>query len=277
MVSLEEMNLNEGRSLLAIFAHPDDESILAGGTLARHAAMGNCTGLICATRGEWGPISDSMLANYENLGEVRERELRAACEVLGVNWLRFLDLEDGRVSSVLGAEEEIKTLEKIVRAVRELRPQTIITFGPDGLYGHPDHIAIGQLASKARVVACDPGVFPQHLDENLTAHGVPTIFYATVPHGFYTKILTQLAESGHEAHLWAIPPEQFGVPLEEITTFVDIAPFIERKIAALRCHQTQLDDHHAFTHLTRELAAKIFCWEFFRLAANDVPVGGKLL
>lgn len=251
--------------LLAIFAHPDDESIVAGGTLARHAARGGHTAIICATRGEWGSISDETLTNRENLGAVRERELRAACQILGVNWLRFLDLEDGGIASVLGTEEEEKTLEKIVRAVRELRPQTVITFGPDGLYGHADHIAIGQLATRACAVAGAPDVFPQHLNEHLTAHIVPALFYATVPQGLYTNILAQLAESGREGRLWGIPPEQFGVPLEEITTFVDITPFLDRKLAALHCHQTQLDDSHAFTRLTRELAAKLFCLEFFRL------------
>src|SRR5438105_2408242 len=122
-------------SLLAVFAHPDDESLVAGGTLARYAAEGWRTALLCATRGEWGPISDDALADYENLGEVRERELRAACEVLGIRWLRFLDLEDACVAAVIGTKEEATVLEKIVRAIRELRPQTIITFGPDGLYG----------------------------------------------------------------------------------------------------------------------------------------------
>lgn len=266
MAPLEEMNLNKGRSLLAIFAHPDDESIMAGGTLALHAARGDHTAIICATRGEWGPISDETLANRANLGAVRERELRAACEVLGVSWLRFLELEDGRIASVIGAQEEEKTLEKIVRAVRELRPQTVITFGPDGLYGHADHIAIGQLTTKACGVAGDPNVFSQHLDENLAAHKVPTLLYATVPQGLYPNVLAELAESGREGSFWGIPPERFGVPPEEITTFADIAPFLDRKLAAIHCHQTQHDGRHAFTRLTRELAAKLFCTEFFCLA-----------
>src|SRR5262245_35613435 len=158
---ITEASLAERNTLLAIFAHPDDESLVAGGTLARYAAEGWRTALICATRGEWGPISDESLADYENLGEVRERELRAACEALGVSWLRFLDLEDGGVAA-LDTDEEAAALEKIIRAIRELRPQIVITFGPDGLYGHADHIAIGQITTRACALANDPNVFQKH-------------------------------------------------------------------------------------------------------------------
>ncbi|HKE04946.1 MAG TPA: PIG-L deacetylase family protein [Blastocatellia bacterium] len=250
-------------TLLAIFAHPDDESLVAGGTLARYAAEGWRTALICATRGEWGPISDESLADYENLGERRERELREACAVLGVSWLQFLDLEDGAVAAP-DADEEVAALEKLARSIRELRPQIIITFGPDGLYGHADHIAIGQLATRARAIAGDPNAFPRHLDENLAPHHAPRLLYATAPQGLYPNLIARLAEAGHETHLWGIPPEQFGVPPQEITTTFDVTPFLDRKLAAMRRHRTQLDDSHAFTHLTPELAVEFFGSEFFR-------------
>lgn len=253
----------EPAPLLAVFAHPDDESIVAGGTLARNAQAGMQTALLCATRGEWGPISDEALADYENLGAVRERELRAACEVLGVGWLRFLDLEDGAVAAVLGGAEEEQTLDKIVRAIRELRPQTVITFGPDGLYGHPDHIAIGQLTTKACGLSGDPTAFPHQLRENLAPHYVPELYYATVPHGYYTCLVAQLANSGYETHLWGIPPEQFGIPQTEINVVLDITSFLECKLAALRCHRTQLDAAHTFTLFDDELAFRFLGQEFF--------------
>jgi len=247
---------------LAIFAHPDDESLLAGGALARHAAEGWRTALICATRGEWGPISDDSLADYENLGETREHELREACAVLGVSWLRFLDLEDGGVAE-LDADAELAALEKLARSIRELRPQIIITFGPDGLYGHADHIAIGRLATLARKMAGDANAFPRHLANNLAPHHAPLLLYATVPRDLYPNLIARLAEAGLETHLWGIPPEQFGVPLEKITITYDVTPFLDRKLMALRRHRTQLDDSHAFTHLTRELAVEFLGSEFF--------------
>ena len=261
------MKTNEVQSelaLLAVLAHPDDESLVAGGTLAKYAAEGWHTALLCATRGDWGQISDDALADYSNLGEVRERELRAACQVLGVGWLRFLDLEDACVSAVIGSEEEEIVLEKIVRAIRELRPQTIITFGPDGLYGHPDHIAIGRLATTACALAAHPTAFPQHLTERLSAHHTGNLLFATAPQSVYSDLLARLAEAGKPAHLWKIPPEKFGIPADEITTVVDIAPFWEQKLKALRCHQTQLDADHAFTLLTPELAAEVLPLEYFR-------------
>ncbi len=255
-----EASLN---TLLAIFAHPDDESIVAGGALAKYAAEGWRTALICATRGEWGPISDYALANYENLGETRERELREACAILGVSWLLFLDLEDGRVDN-LDEDSERAVLEKLARSIRELRPQIIMTFGPDGLYGHADHISIGKLATRAREMAGDPNAFPRHLEDKLASHHTPDLLFATVPLGHYSNLIEQLAESGLETHLWGIPPESFGIPLEEINITIDVSTFLNRKFEALKRHRTQLDDSHAFNHLTHDLAVKFFGYEFFR-------------
>ena len=265
----------ERNTLLAVFAHPDDESIVAGGTLAQYAAQGWRTALICATRGEWGPISDESLADYDSLREVRERELQAACEVLGINWWCFLDIEDGGVAAVLGTEEEERALEKIVHVICELRPQIVITFGPDGLYGHTDHVAVGRLTTKACALAGDPKAFPQHTAESLSAHQVPELLYATAPRGLYQNLVARLAEGGHETHLWGIPPEQFGVPADEITTIIDIAPFLDHKLAAIRCHRTQLDDSHAFFHLTRDLAMEFLSHEFFKLAMNGYHVAAR--
>jgi N-acetyl-1-D-myo-inositol-2-amino-2-deoxy-alpha-D-glucopyranoside deacetylase len=155
-------------------------------------------------------------------------------------------------------------LEKLARSIRELRPQIIITFGADGFYGHPDHIAIGQLATMAREMAGDTSAFPQHLAENLAPYHTPELLYASVPQGLYPNLIARLTESGHEPHLWGIPPEQFGVPPEEITITYDVTPFLDRKLKALRSHRTQLDNSHAFTKITCELAIEFLGIEFFR-------------
>lgn len=261
----------EKSTLLAIFAHPDDESIFAGGTLARYAAEGWRVALLCATRGEWGPISDETLADYGNLGEVRERELRAAGGELGVSWLRFLDLEDGTVGSIAGTEAEPLVLEKMVRAIRELRPEVVITFGPDGVYGHPDHVAVGQLTVKACGLAADARSHSHLKAENLAPHCVHELYFATFPQGYIADLFTQVSAAGVKADLWGIPAEQFGVPEEEITHTLDITAYLPRKLAAIRCHRTQLDEQNLLRLAPEDVAARYFNREFLVSHRKSLP------
>lgn len=254
--------MSEAPTLLAVFAHPDDESLLLGGTLARYAAEGWRTALICATRGDWGPISDETLADYSNLGSVREAELRAACEVLGVTWLRFLDIEDACVEAVFGTPDEAATLAKLVEAIRELRPAIVITFGPDGLYGHPDHIAIGKLTAQA----CQLAAESTKVAVTAQLQPKPELFYATAPQTYYSNLITALENAGLTTGLWGLAPTQFGVADASITLTLDITPYLPQKLAALRCHRTQLDPTHAFTTLPMSLASRFFQYEFLQRA-----------
>ena len=127
-----------GRTILAVFAHPDDESLACGGTLARAADAGAKVVLLCATRGESGSISDPSLVPDGDLGRVRARELAEAAAVLGLAEVTILDHHDGdlRWANVPQLHEEI------VLAIRRYRPDAVITFGNDGLYWHLDHIGI---------------------------------------------------------------------------------------------------------------------------------------
>src|SRR5262245_23543804 len=158
------------RHVLAVLAHLDDEVLCGAGTLALCADRGARVTLVCATRGEFGPIASPELATRDNLPAVRERELRASCAKLGIEDIRFLGLPDAGVSY---ASEEAGTLPQLVRVIRELRPRVIVTFGPDGLYGHFDHVAIGEITTKAREVAADPHAIP---DEGLGYAGA-RLFY----------------------------------------------------------------------------------------------------
>jgi N-acetylglucosamine malate deacetylase 2 len=115
------MHSNSGLALLAVFAHPDDESLAMGGTLARYARAGVKVSLVCATRGEWGLISDPTLASRENLAEVREEELRSACRVLGVSSLHFLDCPDSGVNYTDWSEVEEKIVRRHLWSRRTLR------------------------------------------------------------------------------------------------------------------------------------------------------------
>jgi LmbE family N-acetylglucosaminyl deacetylase len=142
-----------GRRLLGIFAHPDDETFCAGGTFARHAEQGAEIMVVSATRGEAGQIRDAAVGNRRAIAAVREAELRLACERLGITKVRCLDYVDGTL-----ADAEFSALvDEVAEVIREFRPDAVITFGPDGGYGHPDHITISAVTTAACQRAADPG------------------------------------------------------------------------------------------------------------------------
>ncbi len=145
--------------LLGVFAHPDDETFCAGGTFARYAEDGAEIMVVSATRGQAGRIRDAGLATRRTIAAVREAELRLACERLGVAHVRCWDYLDGALADADAAE----LTERIVRLIREFRPQVVISFGPDGGYGHPDHITI----SAAVTAACRQAAGPHRLYHSL--------------------------------------------------------------------------------------------------------------
>jgi LmbE family N-acetylglucosaminyl deacetylase len=150
--------------LLVIGAHPDDETLGNGGALAKYAAEGVETYVLTATRGEkgWFGAPEEYPGAYV-LGAIRETELRAAAGELGVRNVTLLDYVDGELDEA----DPDEAIAQIARHIRIVRPQVVITFAHDGLYGHPDHIAISQFATAAIVAAADSaydaaGVYPAH-------------------------------------------------------------------------------------------------------------------
>jgi LmbE family N-acetylglucosaminyl deacetylase len=144
MLAIVDDGPASARRLLGVFAHPDDEVFCAGGTMARAAEAGAETMIVSATRGERGQIRDAAAATRRTLGAVRERELHAAAAELGVQRVRVLAYPDGTLPdhrSSLGAA--------IADIIRQFDPDTVITFGADGGYGHPDHVAISELTTEA--------------------------------------------------------------------------------------------------------------------------------
>ena len=130
------------QELLGVLAHPDDESLGFGGTLAKYAAEGVETYLVTATRGERGRFgSHGKRGDPVEVGRVREAELRAAAAVLGIREVSILGYPDGAVDQVAAAT----AIRAIVSHIRRIRPDVIVTFGPEGAYGHPDHIAISPI------------------------------------------------------------------------------------------------------------------------------------
>src|SRR5258706_1986685 len=165
------------RRLLGVFAHPDDEVFCVGGTLAQWAAAGGETMILCATRGEAGQIQDARAATRSTLGIVREHELRAACAQLGVQHVACLDYGDGTL-----AEVDAATLAgHIATSIRAFQPDVVLTFGPDGGYGHPDHIAISAATTTACRHSGERSYFPEQLAAGLAPHRPAQLYYSQFP------------------------------------------------------------------------------------------------
>jgi LmbE family N-acetylglucosaminyl deacetylase len=238
------------RHVLAVFAHPDDEILCGAGTLALCVARGAHVTLVCATRGELGPIASPDLATHETLPRVRERELRASC-------VRFLGLPDAGVS---WAADEAGTVSNLVVLIRELAPRVILTFGPDGLYGHFDHEAIGELTTRARSVAADPHAIP----DAGQGYAAAKLFYPVITASLVAELLAGAKQAGIPDSLWKLQPAAFTGDPSSITTQVDVSSVLARKLEALRCHRTQLEADNVLRHLTPELAQQFFGTEYFR-------------
>ncbi|MHB1354666.1 MAG: PIG-L deacetylase family protein [Anaerolineae bacterium] len=227
-----QANGNAGKCLLAVFAHPDDESFGCGGTLARYAAEGYQVHLVTATRGEAGEIAEGVQATKASLAEVRERELECACAALGIEKPHLLGYIDGQLTIV----HQGQAVAKLVRLIRDLRPQVILTFGPDGIYGHYDHIAVHRWVTIAVRLAADAACFPDN--NGCEPHQVSKLYYTVLPEEF----LANLAPAGETPAVM-----MDGVPFpfttwkrEAITTWIDISPYVKKKMASIRCHATQV-------------------------------------
>lgn len=191
--------------LLAVLAHPDDEAYRPGGTLALLARRGVRVHVLTATRGQAGSCGDPPLCAHDELPPVRERELRCACAALGIEPPRLLDYEDGYLSEA----DPTTIVAQILAVVREVRPNVILTYGPDGVSGHPDHIAISQFAAEAFRRADD----------------VVALYTIAVPQS--------LADAMGTKQIRAVPDKA-------ITLVVGVAAAWEAKMAAIRCHATQM-------------------------------------
>lgn len=149
--------------LLAVFAHPDDETFGTGGTLAYYAKQGVEVHLVCATRGEVGDVPPEMMAGFNSVAELRESELRCAASTLGITDVHFLNYRDSGMPGTadntnplaLAAQDPQKVIAEVVHYIRLLKPQIVLTFDPIGGYRHPDHIAIQRATEKAFFAASD--------------------------------------------------------------------------------------------------------------------------
>lgn len=223
----------DGLRLMCILAHPDDESLGMGGTLARYAKEGIETFLVTATRGERGRFGDAAVRPaLQVVGEMREAELRAAGTELGIREIHFLDYIDGD----LDRADPIEAQRKIARFIRSFKPHVVVTFGPDGAYGHPDHIAISQLASAAVLVAADPGYAAGSGAE--APHRVSKFYYLAwskpkwdAYQAAFKKLVVTVDGVERQASPW---------PEWAVTSVLETGDVWDTVWRAVCCHQTQM-------------------------------------
>ena len=229
--------------LLCVLAHPDDESLGTGGLLAKYAAEGVETYLITATRGEhgwWGEAAD--YPGPIGLGRIREAELRAAAEALHVREVHFLDYVDGELDQA----EPRAAVSQIAAQLRRIRPDVVVTFGPDGGYGHPDHIAISQFTTTAIVCAADPG----YALDGSNPHRVSKFYYRvwTQPEfEVYQAVFGEQVMTIDGVGRRPVPWQDWA-----ITTRIDTAAHWSRVWEAVACHRSQLPGYQHLKDLPPE-------------------------
>jgi LmbE family N-acetylglucosaminyl deacetylase len=237
-------------AIVAVVAHPDDESLIAGGTLALAARAGMRTGVVSLTRGENGPISDPSRYSAQRLGRVRGAELDRAAHELGLDWARCLGYPDGELPWV----DHVAVAAELAVLLAEPVPEVVLTFGEDGLYGHPDHIATAEIVARAL----------GQLDRPVE------LYQAAWPAGLVAELAAAAAERGLPHALWGLEPEGFGSDRAP-TVAIDIRTVLRQKLAALRAHCTQLGADHLLTALPLDLAER-----FLGTEPWAGPRGGRL-
>ncbi len=259
------------RHVLAVFAHPDDEAFSCGGLFARLRDRRVGVTLVCATRGEAGEIRIEGLATRELLGELRERELRAAMEHLSVEDVRFLGYRDSGMRGSADNQHPNALLQaplsrlasEIAEILLATRPAAVITFGPDGIYGHPDHVVIHHATTMAitQTGALRDGV------------RVAGLYYATAPR----EQLMSMAARRQAGPLVGMSPDELarvGTPGALIDTIMTLTPSeLARKRHALQAHRSQFCERGPFHDLPVEEVEQWLSREHFVRAALpwDVP------
>lgn len=256
----------ESLKLLAVFPHPDDETLGLGGTMAKYSAEGVETHLVCATRGERGWF-DSQGPNpgLKEVGRIREAELRCAGEHLGLHAIHFLDELDGDVDQAVPQD----IIRKIVAHIRRIKPQVMVTFPPDGSYGHPDHIALSQFTLAAALCAADAAYAdrqPPHRVAKLyyMVDTVDLVNWATEAFGGISMEVDGVTRSHRGWQDW------------EITTRYDTAEHFDTVRAAMLCHRSQLSGYGPLSEMPADELSRFLSKATFYRAFSTVNGGRKV-
>ncbi|HZP56967.1 MAG TPA: PIG-L family deacetylase [Dehalococcoidia bacterium] len=253
--------------LLVVLAHPDDETLVSG-AMAHYAARGVPVTLLCATRGEAGEIAEGHKATPADLGEHRERELRLACDILGVRDVRFLPYRD---SGMRGTPEnddprslfraaEAGVVGAIAEVMRDVRPAVVVTWDATGGYGHPDHMTIHERTTQA---------FERDGES-------AALYYALIPAGEFGEIM----QAAREEHPDAGTPGDVDDTLEmqsvPANCVLDVSDEYERKMRAMQAHGSQLGSFEIFLRVPEDLRKRMFGREHYHRVAPPVPDGVML-
>ncbi|MCL4811500.1 MAG: PIG-L family deacetylase [Vicinamibacteraceae bacterium] len=278
--------------LMAVLAHPDDESLGVGGTLAKYAAEGVDVHLVTATRGEKGRYFDNAdRPGNDEVGRVREAELRAAAEVLGVRELTLLGYVDGELDDA----DAVEAVGRIATHIRRVRPQVVVTFDPFGAYGHPDHIAICQLTTAAVVAAADTsyevpagdgGEASSSGGSDEAPGGAEGDAAAREPHAVSKLYYFVLDEARWEVYQTAFKKLVSRVDGKERTAVawpawansasIDTSAQWETVWRAVGCHKTQLAIYESLGDLTPEHHAALWGSQTLYRAFSTVN-GGRVM
>lgn len=282
-------------TILLVHAHPDDESITTGGTLARYAAKGIRTVLVVATGGEAGEISDPSLATPATLAEVRGRELAEAARLLSVGRLVRLGYRD---SGMVGTPENAnptcfhqvsldEAVGRVVALIRAERPSVIVTYDETGGYGHPDHIKANQVTVEAFRAAGDPARYPAAGD----AYQPAKLYYTVFPRSQMERLATELRQAGARlpndepadeggsvggsSKPASRPPT--GVADELVSAEIEVGDYLDAKIAAIRAHLTQTGPGSQFGRMPLEAMRDLWTHEYYQLALGQTgaPAGER--
>lgn len=251
---------------MCVLAHPDDESLGTGGALAAYAADGVATYLVTATRGERGRFGDGTESpGPEVVGRAREAELHAAAAELGIRDVSVLGYPDGALDRV----DPAKAIETIAGHLRRVRPQVVITFGPDGAYGHPDHIAISQLTTAAVACAADPEFGGGRVAGE--PHRVSKLYFIAwdaKKWAAYEAALKKLTITVDGVERRVVPWPDWA-----ITTSLDASRVWRTVWRAVSCHKTQMAIYGKFEALTEHHQVALWGTQTFIRVFSSVNGG----
>jgi LmbE family N-acetylglucosaminyl deacetylase len=245
--------------MVVYFAHPDDESFGFAGSLAMLADQGADLTYICATRGDVGEILVEGLTTPENLGQYRVGELRRALDIIGVQNLRVLGYRDSGMDGTAENQDQRAFVQQDVQTVAsrvadiivEKQPEIFLFYGPDGIYGHPDHKFINTTGVPAIQFAAERG------------WQIPHVYCSAASRERIRRMADRPGNPFSE-----MTPEQlatFGTPAAEITTWIDTRSVTDRKLKAIRAHRTQVGDNGPFADLDPDILQMFLSIESCRL------------